>query len=98
VPPSAVEELFDSFDKDGGGEINFRELNNLLRRNVKKEVKVKKEVHMVKILDVQQVPPIARRAVAHSAIACRAMVSASSRQLVRLSNGQAIPLCIYAYV
>ena len=54
VPPVAVDTLFDSFDKDGGGAINFRELNHLLRRNVKKEVKVVKPVYTVKILDVQQ--------------------------------------------
>ena len=55
VPPAAVDTLFDSFDKDGGGAINFRELNHLLRRNVKTEVKVFKPVYnTLKIVDVQQ--------------------------------------------
>jgi len=54
VPPATADELFDSFDLDGSGSVNFRELNSLLRRNLKTEVKVVKPQFQVRVLDVTQ--------------------------------------------
>ena len=36
-----MDQLFDSFDADGSGEIGFKELNKLLRRDVKAEEEAK---------------------------------------------------------
>ena len=43
APPAAIDALFDTFDWDSTGDIGFRELNKLLRRDVKQE---KRAVHM----------------------------------------------------
>ena len=43
APPAAIDALFDTFDWDSTGVIGFRELNKLLRRDVKQE---KRAVHL----------------------------------------------------
>ena len=55
-PPPARRgaQLFDSFDSDGGGAVSFRELNSMLRRNVKKEKKVVRQEHHVPLVDVEK--------------------------------------------
>ena len=56
--PIEINALFSAFDPDGSGEISFRELNRMLRRdesmNVKKEKKVVQEVK-IPIVDVMAV-------------------------------------------
>lgn len=49
----AIDGLFDTFDRDGGGQIDFRELNRHLRRDVKAEKKPRVVVReaMEEILD-----------------------------------------------
>ena len=37
APDGATDEVFDSFDRDGGGTIDFRELNAQLKRDVRAE-------------------------------------------------------------
>ena len=48
-----IDALFDLFDSDGGGSIGFRELNRLLRRDVKAEKK--KEVKVLERIEVADV-------------------------------------------
>jgi hypothetical protein len=52
--PQAINALFDEFDADGSGEISFRELNRLVRRDVRSETthKVCKVEEAVEIADV----------------------------------------------
>ena len=49
-----VDELFDEFDVDKGGSISFRELNRLLRRDVKAEARTRTKTTeaLVEIADV----------------------------------------------
>jgi len=54
-----IDALFDTFDSDGSGEIGFKELNRLLRRDVKAEAK-KRETKVVARIEVADISKLRR--------------------------------------